>query len=238
LQRARTLYRQLALEDPNDLMAQRDMALIAGRIGEALLRGTRRLEEAAAAYRETVEVLSRLSAQEPLAAEPKRGAAYARATLGEIHNALRQPEAALRELEPAIVTLEELRAADPSDQVAPFALASALNFHGDSALQLGKLDLSLRSFAEAERLSRSTTQIPDLQIVHAMALTGLANVHARQATSGTGAQAAAHRADARRWAQRALASLTPLTKELQISEQARELVARAEAALASVQGIE
>ena len=236
LQRARTLYRELAAQHPQDPQARRDLAVIAGRIGEAHHHGTGRLDEAVSAYRETLDMLLPLAAEHPLAAEPKRMAAYTRATLGELYNALGEPRSALRELEPAVATLEELRVADASDQMAPLALAAALNFRGESALQVSDLDLSLRSFAEAERLTQpSAPTSPELQLVRATALAGLAMTHAAQAQSGAGVHIATQRAAARDWSQRALASLAPLADQPQAGKAAQQLIQRVNAALASVQ---
>ena len=233
LGRAREVYRRIADESPDDRRARRDLALVAGRLGEAHAEGTGRLEEAIRYYQETVAALEPLVRNDPDNGEFTRMLVYAHASIGELYNLLARPRDALDQLEPVLPVFRRMRAADPADQIAPFALASALNMVGESRLQLREFEVARRTFEEAASLvdPKFAAEVPDLQLVAGTALAGLARAYAGMAGAGTRAERVAAQQQAGQAGRRALELLGPLATTQQNGKEAQRQIEATRAAL-------
>ncbi|MGH8186645.1 MAG: hypothetical protein ACREUC_08790, partial [Steroidobacteraceae bacterium] len=153
--KAKSLAEQFAAELPNDRRAQRDLAVVAGRIGNVYFEGVDRPAEALPWYERTSLILEPLAAANPLDAELQRASAFALATIGELQNKLGRPKEALVNHRTALARIRKLRDADPEDNFTPFAVAFLLNNLSDSQMQLGEYEAALRSLSEADTILRS-----------------------------------------------------------------------------------
>jgi tetratricopeptide (TPR) repeat protein len=235
LDRAREVFRRIADEHPDDRLARRDLALVAGRLGEAHAKGTGRLEEAIRYYREAVTALEPQIRDDPDNGELTRMTAYAQATIGELCNLLARPRDALDELETAMPVFRRLRAADPADQIAPFALAAALNIVGESRLQLREFEVARRTFEEAASLTdpKVAATVPDLQLLEGVARAGLARAHAGIAgAAASNTERDAARGQAEHEGHHALDLLEPLATSPQIGKDAQRQIKATRSALA------
>jgi tetratricopeptide (TPR) repeat protein len=235
LVRARDVYRRIANDYPDDPRVRRDLALVAGRLGEVHAKGTGRLEEAIRYYRETVAALDPLVRDDPENGEVARMNVYARATIGDLYNLLARPREALLEVEPALPVFYRMRAADPADQIAPFALAAALNIVGESRLQLREFEVARRTFAEAASLTdpKVAATVPDLQLLEGIARAGLARANAGIAgAAASDIERDTARQQADHEGHRALDLLEPLATAPQIGKDARRQIEATRAALA------
>lgn len=223
LGRAREVHRRIAAANPDDPEALRNLALVTARIGEAYRNGAADFESALRHYREALDALESLVRAEPLDAELARMRAYTVATIGDLYNLLQRPRDALAELEAVLPEFRRMRADDPADQIAPFALAALLSMIGDSRLQLGDFEAARAAFAEAESLigPAVAATVPDLQLVLGTAHAGLAQANAGIAAGAVGAARGEALEQADRSGRRALAILEPLANAPQIGKDAQ-----------------
>lgn len=234
LGRARDVYRRLARDYPDDQHVRRDLALVAGRLGEAHFRGTERFDEAVRFYREAIATMAPLLRSDPDNAEYLRMTIYAQATIGELLNLLARPRDTLLEVEPVVPAFRRLRAVDPADQIAPFALASALSTIGESRLQLRDFTIARIMFEEAVSLadSKLAATVPDFQLVEGTARAGLARAYAGiagETASGVAREDA--RQHAEREGRRALELLLQLANAPQIGKDAQRQIVATRAAI-------
>lgn len=224
LERARVAFEALAAASPRDRGALRDRALVYARIGQVHLDGTLQWRTAIENYERSLAQYDALARDDAGDAESRRRARYVRITLGELHNALQAPDAAVRELEPVIPTLREMRAADPADRMAPIVLAVALTHLGESRLLRGEYAEALTLFRESESLvdPAAMRAASELRVVYGASLAGIARAQAALRATRVGVAPAS---TAQESALRALAELEPVATGTQSSARARRLIA-------------
>jgi serine/threonine protein kinase/tetratricopeptide (TPR) repeat protein len=126
-------FEQLLRENPNDPGARRNMALVNARTAFAYARASQH-EKALQFYQRSSEFAEGLVSENPLDASILRAASFLKLNIGEAHNSLGQPDAAIGNFTAALQRLEHLRATDPANEQAPLALAYGLNLLGNSYL--------------------------------------------------------------------------------------------------------
>ena len=217
LAKARDVYQKLALEQPDDVTAQRDLAFVIGRIGKTHAKGTGRLDESMRAYEQVVTVLEPVLRKDPNNADVACLAIFARLSMGELYNVEGQPQRALQNVQPALREIRHLHAIDPIDQFGPFVLAGSLNTAGESHLQLGDYEQAQNLYQEAVAMAdvEQVADVPDLQLIVASAKAGLARAHAGKASSLQGPARGAALREAERIGRQAEAMLAPLAQSPQ-----------------------
>ena len=219
--KARVLAEQHATANANDATAQRDLAVVMGRIGNVFLEGVDQPDKALPWYERTSRILEPLAAANPLDAELQRASAFTLTTIGEIQNKLGRPEEALVNHRSALVRIQKLREADAEDNFTPLAVAFVLNHLSDSQTQLGQYDAALRSLGEAETILRSLPpatpeDISEIRMLPGLTYHRLARVHAQlaKAQSAPAQVRDNHLRESREWARRAREVFTPLTSDV------------------------
>src|SRR5262249_36274500 len=141
--------------------------------------------------------------------------------------------------ERALAILEPLRAADPTDQLAPQASAFMLNGRGSSHLLLGNHAAALHDFSEADKILRNgpppqPTDIAEIRMLPGVTYANLARAPAvmAQQRSPPKTLRANYVREAREWSRRALATLEPLTTDALEGRHARNVIAEMNAATA------
>ena len=137
MEKARELHQQLAAEDPKDADAQRNLAVVEGRIGDVYSEGRDEPAKAMPYYERALSLIEPIAAANPDDAELQRGRAFVLGSIADLQNDLQRPREGLANYQRALDILEPLRAADPDDQLAPLAVAFMLNGRGSSHLLLG-----------------------------------------------------------------------------------------------------
>ena len=220
LTKAREIYRGIARQDWQDSQAQRDLAIIEGRIGHVYLdKPEAEPDKALPHYEEALRLMEPLIAEAPDDAGQLRRQAYVRTTIGGIYNDLRQPQAALPYHEQALETLERLQVADAADQTAPVVIAYVLNSRGESYLILGQHDRALRDLNRADEILRNAppsglTGVAAIRMLPGAIYSNLAQIEAALAQQASAAQRGeGHARKAREWSDRARGILRPLVDD-------------------------
>jgi tRNA A-37 threonylcarbamoyl transferase component Bud32 len=229
--KAKSLAEQFAAAAPNDRRAQRDLAVVSGRIGNVYYEGVDRPADAFPWYERTSQILEPLAAANPLDAELQRASSFALATIGELHNRLGRPKEGLVSTQTALARVRKLRDADPDDNFTPFAVTFLLNNLSDSQMQLGDHEAALRSLIEAETILRSLPpsdpgDITEIRMMPGVTYYRLAQVHARlaQAQPASAKVRENHVRQSREWAGRAREVLTPLTSDVLLGKRVGKLL--------------
>jgi eukaryotic-like serine/threonine-protein kinase len=232
LLKARELYEALARDNPNDPEEQRGLMLISGRIGDVYEAGLNKPDKALPLYLEAVRLIEPMIAKDPQNAELLRAKAFGLTLVGEIHNDLGNANEALQNHERALAIVEQLRAADAADRLAPLAVAYILNGRGKSYFLLGRHELALHDFSRAETILRTAPpatpeDMAEVRLLPGMTYANLARVEAtmsRQSTL-TPVLRKNYLREAHEWADRAKHVLEPMTKDLTEGRRAQRILA-------------
>jgi tetratricopeptide (TPR) repeat protein len=229
--KARFLAEQQAAARANDARAQRDLAVVVGRIGNVYFEGLDQPDKALPWYERTSRILEPLASANPLDAELQRASAFTLTTIGEIQNRLRRPAEALDNHQTALARIKKLREADPEDNFTPLAVVFVLNHLSDSQAQLGEYDAAIRSLAEANTILNSLPRARPEDLTEVRMLPGLtyhrlAHVHAQlaKAQSASAQVRDNHVRESLDWARRAKEVFTPLTSDVLLGKRVRKLL--------------
>ncbi len=229
--KARFLAEQQAAARANDTRAQRDLAVVVGRIGNVYFEGLDQPDNALPWYERTSRILEPLASANPLDAELQRASAFTLTTIGEIQNRLRRPAEALDNHQTALARIKKLREADPEDNFTPLAVVFVLNHLSDSQAQLGEYDAAIRSLAEANTILNSLPRARPEDLTEVRMLPGLtyhrlAHVHAQlaKAQSASAQVRDNHVRESLDWARRAKEVFTPLTSDVLLGKRVRKLL--------------
>jgi eukaryotic-like serine/threonine-protein kinase len=228
--KAKSLAERFAAAAPDDRRGQRDVAVVAGRIGNVYFEGADRPADALPWYERTSNILEPLAAANPLDAELQRASAFALATIGEIQNRLGRPKEGLVKNQTALARVRKLRDADPEDNFTPFAVAFLLNNLSDSQMQLGDHEAALRSLGEADSILRSLPptgpdDITEIRMLPGLTYHRLARVHSLLAAQPASASVRDnHLRLSREWASQARDVLTPLSSDVLLGKRVGKLL--------------
>lgn len=235
MESGRTLFERIAAPRPQDPAARRDLALVASRTGQVLLREARRPGEAVTHYLRASQIAEDLLRENPMSADIKRASSFVHVTLAEAYNQLGQPDTALVHAGTALERLESLQQADPANEQAPLAVAYVLNQLGESHLLKDELDQALTDLQRAAELIAQAppakpTDIAEVRLLPGTTSLRLGKAHAllakrRQQTHPRRTQ---HRDNAVTLLERGVASLRELEADPVIGRQAKQLSAEAE----------
>ena len=155
LEKARQLHEQLAAEDPKNADAQRNLVVVAGRMGDVYSEGVDQPAKALPYYEHALQLVEPIAAANHDDAELQRAKAFTLSSIADLQNSLQRPREGLDNYQRALDIIEPLRAADPDDQLTPQATAFMLNGRGSSHMLLADPAAALHDFSEAEKILRN-----------------------------------------------------------------------------------
>lgn len=241
LEKARQLHGQLAAEDPKDADAQRNLVVVAGRMGDVYSEGVDQPAKALPYYEQALKLVEPIAAADRDDAELQRAKAFTLSSIADLQNSLQRPREGLANYQRAIDIIEPLRAADPDDQLTPQATAFLLNGRGSSHMLLGDAAAALHDFGEAERILRNGPPPQPTDIAEIRMLPGITYANLARATAVMSQQAATPKhlranyvREARGWSRRALDLLQPLTSDALEGRHAKHVIAEMNAATAAL----
>ena len=220
MEKARQLHEELAKADPTDVDAQRNLMVVAGRMGDVYSEGLNDPAKALPYYERALSLAEPIAAANPDDAELQRGKAFVLASIADLQNDLQRPKEGLANYQRALDIIEPLREADKEDQLAPQATAFILNGRGSSHLLLGDAAAALHDFSRAETLIRNSppaqpTDIAEIRMLPGVTYANLARATAAMAqhTSTPKHLRANYVREMRDWSRRALDNLQPLAMD-------------------------
>jgi serine/threonine protein kinase len=220
MEKARQLHEQLAAADPKDVDAQRNLVVVAGRMGDVYSEGLNDPAKALPFYERALSLVEPIAATNPDDAELQRAKAFVLASIGDLQNDLQRPREGLANYQRALDIIEPLRAADAADQLTPQATAFILNGRGSSQLLLGDAAAALHDFSRAETIVRNSpapqpTDIAEIRLLPGVTYANLARATAEMAqhTSTPKHLRANYLREAQDWSRRALEVLQPLAAD-------------------------
>lgn len=231
LEKARQLHEQLAAADPKDADAQRNLVVVAGRMGDVYSEGVDQPAKALPYYEHALKLVEPIAAADRDDAELQRAKAFTLSSIADLQNSLQRPREGLANYQRALDIIEPLRAADPDDQLTPQATAFLLNGRGSSQMLLGDATAALHDFSEAERILRNGPPPQPTDIAEIRMLPGITYANLARATAVMSQQSSTPKhlranyvREARDWSRRALDLLQPLTSDPLEGRHARHVI--------------
>ncbi len=239
MEKARQLHEQLAAENPKDVDAQRNLVVVAGRMGDVYSEGLNDPAKALPYYERALQLIEPIAAENRDDAELQRAKAFVLASIADLQNDLQRPKEGLANYQRALDIIEPLRAADAEDQMTPQATAFILNGRGSSQLLLGDATAALHDFSRAETIVRNSPQPQPTDIAEIRMLPGVTYANLARATATIAQQAATPKhlrgnyvREARDWSRRALDNLQPLAADALEGRHVRRVIEEMTAATA------
>jgi eukaryotic-like serine/threonine-protein kinase len=239
LEKARQLHEQLAAEDPKDADAQRNLVVVAGRMGDVYSEGVDQPAKALPYYEHALQLVEPIAAADRDDAELQRAKAFTLSSIADLQNSLQRPSEGLANYQRALDIIEPLRAADPDDQLTPQATAFLLNGRGSSHMLLGDAAAALHDFSEAERILRNGPPPQPTDIAEIRMLPGITYANLARATAVMSQQSSTSKPlranyvrEARDWSRRGLELLQPLTSDALEGRHAKQVIADMNVAIA------
>ena len=231
MEQARELHEQLAAENPKDADAQRNLVVVAGRMGDVYSEGIDDSAKALPFYERALSLVEPIAAAEPDDAELQRAKAFTLASIGDLQNDLKRPREGLANYDRALAIIEPLRKADADDQLTPQATAFLLNGRGESHMLLGEPVAALSDFSRAETILRNgpppqPTDIAEIRMLPGVTFANLARATAvmSQHASTPKHLRANYVRESRDWSRRALELLQPLTADALEGRHAKQVI--------------
>jgi eukaryotic-like serine/threonine-protein kinase len=220
MEEAQRIHEQLAAANPQDVDAQRNLVIVAGRMGDVYSEGLNDPAKALPHYERALKLIEPIAAANPDDAELQRARAFVLASIADLQNDLRRPQEGLANYQRALDIIEPLRAADAEDQMTPQATAFILNGRGSSHLLLGDAAAALHDFSRAATIVRNGPQPQPTDIAEIRMLPGVTYANLARATAAMAQQSSTPRhlranyvREARDWSRRALEALQPLAAD-------------------------
>jgi serine/threonine protein kinase len=233
MEQARQLHEQLAAENPKDADAQRNLVVVAGRMGDVYSEGIDDSAKALPFYERALSLVEPIAAAEPDDAELQRAKAFTLASIGDLQNDLKRPREGLANYDRALAIIEPLRKADADDQLTPQATAFLLNGRGESHMLLGDPVAALSDFSRAETILRNGPPPQPTDIAEIRMLPGVTFANLARATAVMSQHAFTPRhlranyvRESRDWSRRALELLQPLTGDALEGRHAKQVIAQ------------
>ncbi len=220
MQKAQQLHEQLAAADPKDADRQRNLVVVAGRMGDVYSEGLDEPAKALPLYERALTLVEPIAKATPDDAELQRARAFVLGSIGDLQNDLQRPQEGLANYDRALAIIEPLRAADADDQLTPQATAFLLNGRGESHLLLRDPAAALHDFSRAETILRNGPLPQPTDIAEIRLLPGITYANLARATAAMSREPSTPRhlranyvREARDWSRRALELLQPLTSD-------------------------
>jgi tetratricopeptide (TPR) repeat protein len=241
MEQAQRIHELLAAEDPKDADAQRNLVVVAGRMGDVYSEGIDDSAKALPYYERALKLVEPIAAAEPDDAELQRAKAFTLSSIGDLLNDLARPKEGREHYDRALAIIEPLHKADPDDQLMPQAIAFLLNGRGESHLLLADPVAALSDFSRAETILRNGPPPQPTDIAEIRMLPGVTYANLARATAVLSRHASTPRhlrgnyvREARDWSRRALEVLQPLTSDALEGRHARQVLAQMDAATSAI----
>jgi eukaryotic-like serine/threonine-protein kinase len=241
MEKARELHQRLAAEDPKEADAQRNLAVVEGRIGDVYSEGRDEPAKAMPYYERALSLIEPIAAAHRDDAELQRGTAFVLGSIADLQNDLQRPREGLANYQRALDILEPLRAADPDDQLAPLAVAFMLNGRGSSHLLLGDAAAALHDFSRAETIVRNGPPPQPTDIAEIRMLPGVTYANLARATAAMSSRSSTPKhlranyvREARDWSRRAQDALQPLAEDALEGRHVKRVITEMNAATAGL----
>jgi serine/threonine protein kinase len=241
MNKARRIHEQLAAANPKDVDAQRNLVIVAGRMGDVYSEGLDDPAKALPYYEQALKLIEPIAAANKDDAELQRAKAFVFASIADLQNDLQRPREGLANYERALDIIEPLRAADAEDQMTPQATALILNGRGSSHLLLGNAAAALHDFSRAETLVRNGPQPQPTDIAEIRTLPGVTYANLARATAAMAQERstpqhlrANYVREARDWSRRALEVLQPLAADALEGRHVKRVIGEMNAATAAL----
>ena len=241
MEKARQLHEQLAAANPQDADAQRNLVVVAGRMGDVYSEGLDQPAKALPFYERALSLVAPIAATNPDDAELQRGKAFVLASIGDLLNDLQRPSEGLEKYDRALAIIEPLRAADADDQLTPQATAFLLNGRGESHLLMNDPAAALSDLSRAETILRNRPPPQPTDIAEIRMLPGITYANLARATAAMSRQSSTPKhlrpnyvREARDWSRRALEVLQPLTTDALEGRHTKHVIAEMNEATASL----
>jgi len=220
MKKAQQIHEQLAAANPQDVDTQRNLVVVAGRMGDVYSEGRNEPAKALPYYEHALQLIEPIAAANRDDAELQRAKAFVLASIADLQNDLHRPQEGLANYQRALDIIEPLRAADAEDQLAPQATAFILNGRGSSHLLLGDAAAALHDFSRAETLVRNGPAPQPTDIAEIRTLPGVTYANLARATAAMAQQPSTPKhlranyvREAREWSRRAQEVLQPLAAD-------------------------
>ena len=241
MEKARLLHEQLAAADPKDADAQRNLVVVAGRMGDVYSEGLDEPAKALPFYERALTLVEPIAKANSDDAELQRARAFVLGSIGDLQNDLRRPQEGLANYDRALSIIEPLRAADADDQLTPQATAFLLNGRGESHLLLLDPAAALHDFSRAETIVRNRPPPQPTDIAEIRMLPGVTYANLARATAAMSRHSSTPKhlqanyvREARDWSRRALEVLQPLTTDALEGRHTKHVIAEMNEATGSL----
>jgi tRNA A-37 threonylcarbamoyl transferase component Bud32/tetratricopeptide (TPR) repeat protein len=241
MEKARQIHEQLAAANPKDVDAQRNLAVVAGRMGDVYSEGTNDPAKALPYYEQALKLIEPIAAANKDDAELQRAKAFVFSSIADLQNDLHRPQEGLVNYQRALDIIEPLRAADAEDQMTPQATAFILNGRGSSHLLLGDAAAALHDFSRAETIVRNGPQPQPTDIAEIRTLPGITYANLARATAAMAQQSSTPKhlranyvREASDWSRRALEVLQPLATDALEGKHVKRVIDEMNAATAAL----
>jgi len=241
MEKSRRIHEQLAAANPKDVDAQRNLVVVAGRMGDVYSEGANDPAKALPYYEQALKLIEPIAAANKDDAELQRAKAFVFSSIADLQNDLQRPQEGLANYQRALDIIEPLRAADTEDQMTPQATAFILNGRGSSHLLLGDAGAALHDFSRAETILRNGPQPQPTDIAEIRTLPGITYANLARATAAMSRQSstpqhlrANYVREARDWSRRALEVLQPLAADALEGKHVKRVIDEMNAATAAL----
>ena len=241
MEKSRRIHEQLAAANPKDVDAQRNLVVVAGRMGDVYSEGANDPAKALPYYEQALKLIEPIAAANKDDAELQRAKAFVFSSIADLQNDLQRPQEGLANYQRALDIIEPLRAADAEDQMTPQATAFILNGRGSSHLLLGDAAAALHDFSRAETILRNGPQPQPTDIAEIRTLPGITYANLARATAAMSRQSstpqhlrANYVREARDWSRRALEVLQPLAADALEGKHVKRVIDEMNAATAAL----
>ena len=241
MEKARQIHEELAAANPKDVDAQRNLVVVAGRMGDVYSEGANDPAKALPYYEQALKLIEPIAAANKDDAELQRAKAFVFSSIGDLQNDLQRPQEGLANYQRALDIIEPLRAADAEDQMTPQATAFILNGRGSSHLLLGDAEAALHDFSRAETILRNGAQPQPTDIAEIRTLPGITYANLARATVAMSQQSstpqhlrANYVREARDWSRRAQEVLQPLAADALEGKHVKRVIDEMNAATAAL----
>jgi eukaryotic-like serine/threonine-protein kinase len=241
MEKARQIHEQLAAANPKDVDAQRNLVVVAGRMGDVYSEGVNDPAKALPYYEQALKLIEPIAAANKDDAELQRAKAFVFSSIADLQNDLHRPQDGLANYQRALDIIEPLRAADAEDQMTPQATAFMLNGRGSSHLLLGDAEAALHDFSRAETIVRNGPQPQPSDIAEIRTLPGITYANLARATAAMAQQSSTPKhlranyvREAQDWSRRALEALQPLAADALEGKHVKRVIDEMRAATAAL----
>jgi tetratricopeptide (TPR) repeat protein len=142
---------QIATQDPNNSLAQRDLSVSLGRLGDIHLQ-LNQTDKALSFYNQSLKIREQIATQDPNNSAAQQDLAFSYEKMGDVNLALNKTKEAIDFYSKEFDILKKLADDDKSNIAAQRAFSVSLNKLGNIHLQLNQTDKALSFYNQALKI--------------------------------------------------------------------------------------